>query len=71
MSKEELQVPGPLTLRYEERLRLDVRKYTFTQRAFAVWNRLPENVVAATTIPCFESRLDRIWNNQAQKKILQ
>ena len=35
--------------------------------AVEVWNSLPEKVVAAATIPCFEARLDRFWNSQEQK----
>jgi len=41
--------------------------YTFTQRAVEVWNSLPETVVGAATITCFEARLDRFWNSQEQK----
>lgn len=52
---------------YKTRSRLDVRKYTFTQRAVEIWNSLPEKVVSAPTIPCFEARLDRYWENQTQK----
>ncbi|CAG2248103.1 unnamed protein product [Mytilus edulis] len=32
-----------------------------------IWNSLPEKVVSAPTIPCFEARLDRYWENQTQK----
>jgi ribonuclease P/MRP protein subunit RPP40 len=38
--------------------KLDIRKYSFTQRVVNYWNDLPENVVSATSINIFKNRLD-------------
>lgn len=52
---------------YKERPRLDVRKYSFTQRTVDIWNDLPNSVVNAPTIKTFEGRLDRYWEQQPRK----
>ena len=49
---------------YKERARLNVRKFSFTQRVCNVWNSLPDHVVSARTVLAFEKRLDRHWSNQ-------
>ena len=41
------------------RSRLDVRKYSFSQRIVNRWNALPAGVVAATSINNFKNRYDR------------
>lgn len=40
------------------RCRLDVRKYSFSQRVVSKWNALPAGVVAATSINNFKNRYD-------------
>ncbi len=49
---------------YKIRPRLNVRKYSFVHRSVDIWNSLPETVVSAKTVNCFEARLDRHWKNQ-------
>ena len=46
------------------RARLDIRKYSFSNRVVNIWNSLPDCVITAGTIFTFESRLDRYWKNQ-------
>ena len=54
---------------FKSRARLDIRKYSFNHRVVNNWNDLPNWVVAADTVQCFESRLDRFWRNQDQRYI--
>jgi len=43
------------------RSRLDIRKYSFSQRVVAEWNCLPEHVVAASSVNTFKNWLDKHW----------
>ncbi len=52
---------------YKLRPRLEIRKFSFLHRVVANWNDLPEWVVSADTVKCFEARLDEYWRNQDQK----
>ncbi len=36
---------------------------TFTRRVVDLWNQLPEKVVTATSLICFEKQLDERWDN--------
>ena len=49
---------------YQSRSRLDIRKFSFTQRVVSVWNSLPEKVVTANTLDTFKTRLDDTWKNE-------
>jgi hypothetical protein len=52
---------------YKSHSRLDIRKYSFTQRIAEIWNNLTSKVVTAPTTMSFESRLDKFWENQPRK----
>lgn len=43
------------------RSRLDIRKYSFSQRVVNDWNSLPEEIVQSPTLNTFENRLDKYW----------
>ena len=49
---------------YQSRSRLDIRKFSFTQRVVSVWNSLPEKVVTANTLDTFKTKLDDTWKNE-------
>jgi hypothetical protein len=52
---------------YKSHSRLDIRKYSFTQRTVEIWNNLTFKVVTAPTTMSSESRLDKFWENQPRK----
>ena len=39
--------------------RLDVRKYSFSQRTINVWNKLSEECVHASSVNMFKNRIDK------------
>ncbi len=47
--------------------RLDIRKFTFSNRVVDPWNNLPEKVVSAKTLLQFEINLDKYWEDQEVK----
>ena len=49
---------------FKHRARLDVRKYSFSNRVVNHWNSLPDSVISAETVFCFETRLDNHWKDQ-------
>jgi len=44
----------------KHRTRLDLRKYFFSERVVNRWNELDEDIVSATTVNMFKSRLQRL-----------
>ena len=44
--------------------RLDVRKYSFSNRVVDLWNSLPDSVISAETMSSFETRLDDYCKDQ-------
>jgi len=40
---------------------LDVRKFSFSQRVVKEWNKLPQEVIDATSVNQFKNRLDKFW----------
>ena len=41
--------------------RLDIRKYTFSQRVVNDWNRFPEECINATSVNMFKNRTDQYF----------
>ena len=39
--------------------RLDVRKFSFSQRTITVWNKLPAECVQASSVNMFNNRIDK------------
>ena len=48
----------------KHRTKYDLHKYFFTNRAFDVWNSLPNHVVLSDTVNTFKSKLDKFWQHQ-------
>ena len=46
------------------RARLDIRKYSFSNRIVNSWNSLSEDVVLAGSINTFKNRLDKYWRDR-------
>jgi ribonucleases P/MRP protein subunit RPP40 len=44
---------------YKDRVNRDVLKYSFANRIFEQWNRLPEEVVSASSINSFTNEVDK------------
>ena len=42
-----------------EQCRLDMRKYSFSQRVINEWNKLPNDCVNASSVNMFKNRIDR------------
>ena len=47
----------------EGRFRLDIRKKYFTMKMMRHWNRLPSDVVDASSLETFKARLDKALGN--------
>ena len=47
--------------------RLELRRNSFAVRVVKPWNSLSEEVVMSPSVRVFESRLDKMWNNQLMK----
>ena len=43
----------------KEQCRLDMRKYSFSQRVINEWNKLPNDCVNASSVNMFKYRIDR------------
>jgi len=55
--------------RFEESIRLDIRKKFFTMRVVKHWNGLPEEVVDVPSLETFKIRLDGARSNLVQLKM--
>ena len=43
----------------KEQCRLDMRKYSFSQRVINEWNKLPNDCINASSVNMFKHRIDR------------
>ena len=43
----------------KEQCRLDMKKYSFSQRVINEWNKLPNDCVNASSVNMFKNRIDR------------
>ena len=51
--------PGHKAALVKEQCRLDMRKYSFSQRVINEWNKLPNECANASRVNMFKHRIDR------------
>ncbi len=56
----------PLKLR-KNRSRLDLRKFTFSQRVVNMWNDLPAEVVTVSSVKMFKNKLEAHLKNHPRR----
>ncbi len=70
----EYVIPGQSSLRghskklYKKRLKKDVKKYCFPDRAIDKWNALPEEVVCIKSIHSFKEKFDEMMSKDGTKR---
>ena len=57
--KEGSRTTGHKAALVKEQCRLDMRKYSFSQRVINEWNKLPNDCVNASSVNMFKNRIDR------------
>ena len=57
--KEGSRTRGHKAALVKEQYKLDMRKYSFSQRAINEWNKLPNDCVNASSVDMFKNRIDR------------
>ena len=57
--KNSSRTRGHKTALVKEQCRLDMRKYSFSQRVIKEWNKLPNDCVNASSVNMFKNRIDR------------
>ena len=57
--KEGSRTRGHKEALVKEQCRLDMRKYSFSQRVINEWNKLPNDCVNASSVNMFKNRIDR------------
>ena len=57
--KEGSRTRGLKAALVKEQCRLDMRKYSFSQRVINEWNKLPNDCVNASSVNMFKNRIDR------------
>ena len=57
--KEDSRTRGNKAALVKEQFRLDMRKYSFSQRVINEWNKLPNDCVNASSVNMFKNRIDR------------
>ena len=54
-----LRIQAPLEMAiYQKQCRLDIRKFSFSQRTVNEWNRLSANCVGASSVNIFKNKID-------------
>ena len=56
---EGCRIRGHKAALVKEQCRLDMRKYSFSQRVINEWNKLPNDCVNASSVNMFKNRIDR------------
>ena len=56
--KEESRTRGHKAALVKEQCRLDMRKYSFSQRVINEWNKVPNYCVNASSVNMFKNRID-------------
>lgn len=67
LARNEYSLRGHSLKVQKERSRLDIRRFSFSQRVVNNWNRLPQQVVNAESINQFKNLLDRHWRDMDVK----
>ena len=57
--KFKLRTRGHKAALVKEQCRLDMRKYSFSQRLINEWSKLPNDCVNASSVNMFKNRIDR------------
>ena len=57
--KEGSRTRGHKAALVKEQSRLDMRKYSFSQRVINEWNKLPNDCVNSSSVSMFKNRIDR------------
>ena len=57
--KEGSRTRGHKAALVKEQYRLDMRKYSFSQRMINEWNKLPNDCVNASSVNMFKNGIDR------------
>ena len=57
--KEGSRTRGHKAALVKEQCRLDMRKYSFSQRVINEWNKRPNDCVNASSVNMFKNRIDR------------
>ena len=57
--KEGSRTRGHKAALVKEQCRLDMRKYSFSQRVINEWNKLPNDCVNASSVNMFKNKIDR------------
>jgi len=57
--KKESRTRGHEVVLVKDQCRLDVRKYSFSQRTINEWNRLAADCVGANSVNLFKNKIDK------------
>ena len=71
MKSQKIYLTSTLTLELGAIVRksskINLRKFSFTNRIVDLWNTLPQSVIDAKDVRQFEIRLDKYWEHQVVK----